>query len=275
MPHDVRRPAYAGAGVANAAAANYADTHAEAACADAGRADPAPQTAAATARPGSLALTVTSEKGVLLSDAIVGVHGAVDRGGTTGVDGVVTLQNLPAGTYRCRVTRDGFVMLDKEVTIRAGARTAAEGVLWAAPTPSPSPTPTPSPSPQATPASAPAGPVGTPRALSIAELGDQMLRDSQPTTERPIGCSGVTSTKLIATRENIALHRNPNADEVLYLLAGDATLTLAGNDQSVSAGWVSLVPRRNRLFADPPGPEPGRAALGAVRPAVRRREVSN
>ncbi len=201
---------------------------------------PAPQTAA-TARPGSLALTVTSEKGDLLADAIVGVHGAVNRGGTTGVDGVVTLQNLPAGTYRCRITRDGFVMLDKEVTIRAGARTASEGVLWAAPKPSPSPTPT--PSPQATPAAAAAGAAGAPRVQSIAELGDQMLRESQPTIERQIGCSGVTSTKLIATRENIALHRNPDVDEVLYFLAGDATLTLAEKDQVVSAGWFSLVPR--------------------------------
>ena len=152
---------------------------------------------------------------------------------------------MPAGTYRCRITRDGFVMLDKEVTIRAGARTATEAVLWAAPKPPPSPRlrRPPTPSPQPTPAVTATGPAGAPRVLSIAELGDQMLRDSQPTVERQLGCSGVTASKLIATRENIALHRNADTDEVLYLMAGDATLTIGDKDQTVSAGWFGLVPR--------------------------------
>lgn len=202
----------------------------------------AAQGAATSTRPGALVLTVTNEKGEFLAGATVAAHGAVDRGGATGADGVVTLQNMPVGTYRCRITRDGFVMLDKEVAIRGGARTVSEAVLSAAPPPPPAPTPPPSKPAEPKPVP-PAGTAGTPRVLSIADLADQMLRDSQPTVERQLGCSGVTSSRLIATRENIALHRNTDVDEVLYLLAGDATLTVAEKEQVVGAGWFGLVPR--------------------------------
>jgi mannose-6-phosphate isomerase-like protein (cupin superfamily) len=207
---------------------------------DAAPPKPAAQTTAV--RPGSLALTITSEKGETLSGAAVAVHGTVDRIGASGMDGVVTLLNMPAGTYRCRITRDGFFTLEKEITIKAGARTATEGVLTAAPPPPPPPPqPTPAPvEPKPVPA---AGPVGTPRVLSLAELGDQMLRDSKPIVERELGCSGVSLSRLILARENIAQHSHAEADEMLYLMAGEATLTVAEKDQNINAGWFGLVPR--------------------------------
>jgi len=191
----------------------------------------------ATGKPGALSLTVRSEQGDALAGVVIAAHGAVDRGGVTGSDGLVTLQNMPAGTYRCRVTRDGFVMLDKEVTIRAGARTTAEAVLSAAPPPPP-----PAP-PEETRPAAGAGPVGTPRVLSIADLAEQMLKESQPTVERLVGCSGVAASRVITTKENIAPHRHADADEMIYVVAGEATLTIAQADQVVVAGWFGLVPR--------------------------------
>src|SRR5262245_51006196 len=112
---------------------------------------PAADQAGAAAKPGSLVLTVAGENGAPLSGATVKVTGAaVDRAGMSGADGGVTLLNLPAGTYRARITRDGYVTLEKEVTIRAGARLAAEAVVTAAP-----PAPPPPPPPQAPSAPAP------------------------------------------------------------------------------------------------------------------------
>ncbi len=196
---------------------------------------------ARSARPGSVVLTVTSEAGELLSGAMVTAHGAVDRAGVTGADGLVTLQTMPAGIYRCRITRDGFIMLDKEVTVRAGARTTAEGVLAAAPPPPPAPAPPPPVETRAAPP--PTGTAGAPSLLSIPDLAEVMLRDSQPIVERQIGCSGLASSRLILARETIALHRNPDFDEMLYVVAGEATLTLAETDKVVTAGWFGLVPR--------------------------------
>ena len=209
------------------------------ATAPAPQARPATQTPAA-ARPGSLVLTVTSATGEVLRDASVAVHGPTDRAGTTGASGAVTLQNMPAGTYRCRVVRDGFITLEKDVTIRAGARLATEAVLSPAPPPPAPPPPPPAPAP---PPSAVLSP-GEPRVTSLPDLAEELLRQTQPITEREIGCSGATSTRLIVVRDNITLHDHPDADETLYLLAGDATLKLGDREQAVSAGWVGVVPRR-------------------------------
>ena len=84
------------------------------------------------------------------------------------------------------------------------------------------------------------------KVLSIAEMADQMIRelkDTQPIIEREIGCSFQTSSRLIVARENIALHRHADADEMLYILAGEATLSMGDKDQVVGAGWVGLAPR--------------------------------
>ena len=206
---------------------------------------PAAQTSAAS-RAGGLALTVRSEQGQVLSGATVTIHGSVDRKGTSGADGVVILQNMPAGTYRARITRDGYITLDKEVTIRAGSRLTSEGVLSAsAEPPPPAPTPAPPPpapvEPRPTPTST-AKP-GEARALSLPVLVEQMLKDPQPIVEREIGCSVATISRVILARESITMHRHADADEVLYIVAGEATLTLAEKDQTIGPGWFALVPR--------------------------------
>lgn len=204
-------------------------------------------------KPGSLALTVTNEAGAVLTGVEVRVHGPVDRTGTTNADGVVSLVNMPAGTYRCRITpppRLGLYPLDKEIVIRAGVRTATEGVLSPAPpapplppTPTPTATPTPTPSPVEPRPATPGGAPGVPKVLSLIDLIEPMLKDPQPIVEREIGCSFSTVSKLIVARDPIALHRHPDADEILYVVAGEATLTLAGRDQVIAAGWFGQIPR--------------------------------
>src|SRR5688572_3790601 len=99
-----------------------------------------PQTTSST-RPGSLHLTVMAQAGSPLLDALVRAEGPATRQGTTSADGVVTLLTLPAGTYRVRIEREGFYTLEKEVTIRAGARTTSEAALTPAPPPPPPPAP--------------------------------------------------------------------------------------------------------------------------------------
>ena len=206
-------------------------------------ATPNARQAAATAnKPGTLALTVAGENGVPLSGANVRVSGATnDRVGTSGADGLVTIVNLPPGTYRARITREAYVTLEKEVTIRAGIKLATEAVLSAAPPPPPAPPP---PAPVAPPPS-PVLKAGSPSNHSIIDLASQMekaLRDT-PTVERDLGCSGATASRLIMTRENITMHSHSDADEMLYIVAGEATLTVAEKDQPVQAASFSVVPR--------------------------------
>ena len=204
---------------------------------------PATQGAGTTAnRPGALVLTVLNEKGEPLTGASVAVRGAADRSGTTGTDGAVTLQNIPVGTVRVRVTRDGFMTLEKEVSIRSAARTTSEAVLsMAPPAPAPPPTPTPTPTPESRPMT-PAGALGTPKMSFVTDLVDQMLKDSQPVVTRQVGCSGVMETSLILTRENIS-HRHTDVDETIYIVAGEGSLTVADKNQNIEGGWFGFVPR--------------------------------
>jgi mannose-6-phosphate isomerase-like protein (cupin superfamily) len=71
---------------------------------------------------------------------------------------------------------------------------------------------------------------------------DKALRDS-PTVERDLGCSGGSASRLIMTRENITMHTHADADEMLYIVAGEGTLTVADKDRPVEAGWFAVVPR--------------------------------
>jgi len=201
---------------------------------------PEPQAQAqspATAKPGTVVVSVVTEAGAALADATVRAHGPVDRGGTSGTDGLVTFQNAPAGTYRCRITLAGFITLDKEITVRAGAKSQVEAVLSAAP-PAPPPPPPP-PLVETRPALAPGDPV----VLELAAMLDPIARGSQPLVERDLGCSGATTPKAIVAKENIGLHRHIEADEVLYVIAGEATLTIDSKDQNIAAGSVALIPR--------------------------------
>lgn len=215
----------------------------------AGQAKPTPtssqtrSTQASTAKPGSVAVTVVTESGATLQGAAVSLRGAVDRQSITGADGVATLVNVPPGTYRARISQDGYVTFEKEVTVRAGARASTEAALTAAPAPPPPP-PAPKETPKPTPMPSDArGPVGSPKVLSLIDLTDQMLRDQSPLVEREIGCSVATASKLILIRDTLASHTHADADEMLYVVAGDATLKIGDKDTQVSAGWFGIVPR--------------------------------
>jgi mannose-6-phosphate isomerase-like protein (cupin superfamily) len=198
---------------------------------------------AAANRPGTLALTIVDSSGKPIDDVAVTVSGNVDRSGTTGTDGTLSFQ-LPAGTYRVRMRSDKHVTLEKEVTIRAAAKLAAEGMLNAAPPvaapPPPAPTPTPEPKPTASTLKP-----GVAVITSVPDLFAQMEKQlrTSPTVERELGCSGGSSSRLIMTRENVAMHTHADADEMLYVVGGEASMMIADKDQSVEAGWFGVVPR--------------------------------
>jgi mannose-6-phosphate isomerase-like protein (cupin superfamily) len=58
-----------------------------------------------------------------------------------------------------------------------------------------------------------------------------------------IGCSGVSAAQLIVVRDSIPLATHANRDEMLYVVAGEATLNLGQRAQSITPGWLSVVPR--------------------------------
>jgi mannose-6-phosphate isomerase-like protein (cupin superfamily) len=206
-------------------------------------AKPAPTTQSAPGvKPGSIDLTVTSQTGTLLSGATVRAEGPSSRQGSTGVDGDVVLTNVAAGTYRCRIERDGFLTLEKELTVKPGVRSAAEAVLSPAPPHPAAPAPAlPAPAPTVQPVLVP----GLPVTVSLVDqLADDLVKSKDAIAEHELGCSGAMSAKLIRLlKDGLPAHTHADADEMLYMIAGDATLTVGGKDQAIGPGWLGIVPR--------------------------------
>lgn len=219
-------------------------------------AKPAPATQSApAAKPGSIDLTVTSQTGALLSGASVRADGPSARQGSTDVEGDVILTNVAAGTYRCRIQRDGYITLEKELTVKAGTRAAAEAVLSPAPPAPPPPTPLPpTPAVQVQPALV----AGLPVTVSLVDqLADDLIKSKDAVAEHDLGCSGATSAKLIRLlKDGLPAHTHADADEILYIIAGNATLTVGGKDQVIGPGWLGIVPRGTTHAIVRPGNRP-------------------
>jgi len=200
-----------------------------------------PPSSASTRKPAVLELSVTTMVGMTIPGASVRCEGPTTRMGTTGPDGRVMFENLTAGTYRCRAERESFVTLEKEIVVFAGSRIPAQAVLSAAPT-------TASPPPAAPPPTspAPASQVlkpGDPKILSLTDIAEQLLSEKDPVAERALGCSGATASRLIRVRDSLAAHTHADADELIYIVAGEATIKLGEKEQNISPGWFSIVPR--------------------------------
>jgi quercetin dioxygenase-like cupin family protein len=163
--------------------------------------------------------------------------------GTTGPDGRITFENLTAGTYRVRVERESFITLEKEIAVWGGSRTPAQAVLSAGMATPAAPPPAPAPPPPAPTAAAPVLKPGEPRILALTDLFEQLMREKDPVAERQLGCSGATASRLIRVSESIAAHTHADADELIYVLGGEATLKVGDMEKNVAPGWFSIVPR--------------------------------
>lgn len=195
----------------------------------------------------TLEVKVVDRSGRPIDDAHVSVQGPTTREDKSDGSGTATLKTLPAGNYRVRAEGVGFIALEKEVTLKgAVAPTQVLLSLSAAPVAPPpepkkevAPPPPPPPAPVAT-----GGTPGEPRTLSIPDLAEHSLAGKDPLKVFPIGCSGASQSRLIVVRDAIPPGTNKDADETLYLVAGEATLTLGGGkEQPMTPGWFTIVPR--------------------------------
>jgi mannose-6-phosphate isomerase-like protein (cupin superfamily) len=224
---------------------------------------PQPQPPATTQprRPSTTTVTmevhVTDGSGMPASDVQVTAVGPSMRDGTTSASGNVTFRTVVPGTYRLRAEGTNFITLEKEVTVRAGASATAEMTLSAAPPPPPPPPPPPAAAPPPPPpVSAPVGAIGKPRLLSMTDLAEKSLGGRDPVKMVPVGCTGLTNARLIVLRDSMMPTTYEDADEHLYLLAGEATLTLDDKQQTITAGWFTQVPRNTKFGVTRKGRNP-------------------
>lgn len=187
----------------------------------------------------TLTATVTDGGGLPLQGVQVTATGPVERDGTTLPNGVARFLNMRAGQYRLRFAHETFVLLERDVTIRAGAPLAIDVMLTRAPEPEAPPEPE-------TPAAAPAeaAPPGDPNVVELVSFIERNFISSRDDVKRDgLGCTASAETTLLQIREPIPERALPDADEVLYVVAGEGTLRLGNRDVPLSGSTMAVVPR--------------------------------
>jgi len=210
---------------------------------------PTPAPAPTAARPrqttppaaAKLALTVgvTGLDGRTIPDTVVKAIGPVDREASTDPSGLVTFSNMAPGTYRLRFEHPEFITLEKEVTLGAGKPLRASVTL------SPAPPPPAAPKPEPAPAPAPPPPAGnfSPTSVDIPDLFEKNFVGSAPVKRSPIGCTASSTSTLVQLRDPLTDHAHADADELIYVVAGEGTHKVGGREIALSGGVFSVVPR--------------------------------
>jgi mannose-6-phosphate isomerase-like protein (cupin superfamily) len=196
-----------------------------------------PSTAAAN-RTTTATVTVTDSTGQPLPGTAVTMTGPVERTGRTAANGSVHFAGLRAGVYRVRFEHEGFIAFEREVNVPGTQAEEIGATLTAAPPP-----PAPEPAPPA-PVSSTTAPAGEPRALVLVDFIEKnLVSGKDPKREDQLGCTASARTMLVQLRDNSPEQATNDADEVLYVIAGEGTLRLGNRDVPVQSSSVAVVPR--------------------------------
>jgi mannose-6-phosphate isomerase-like protein (cupin superfamily) len=194
----------------------------------------------------SIAIGVTDLGGSALPDVKVTVDGPVLREGVTGKDGVLKLQGLRVGTYRIRFEAKDFITFEREVVVKATMPIETDVALNRAPARAPEPQPA-APSPQA-PASRPQPPpVEAGTSVDVRMLPDwieqNLVGRNEPLKETTIARTPGATATVVQVRDPLKDRVRADADEMLYVIAGQGVLRFKGRDLSLDAGAFAVIPR--------------------------------
>lgn len=184
----------------------------------------------------SLEIHVTDRLGHAVPGVEVVLSGPADRSGQSGEDGALAFLALPAGTYRSRFTREGFITLERDLDIRGRGPARVEVALSSAPA-------LPPPPPPPEPARLPSDASVQPRTVPIPEFIEQNFVGRAARKDSLLGCTPSSTTTLLQLREPLGEHSHADADEMLYVVAGEALHKIVGRETKIEAGTFCLVPR--------------------------------
>jgi mannose-6-phosphate isomerase-like protein (cupin superfamily) len=209
----------------------------------------------------TLAVQVSDAAGGPIGGVRVSVDGPAHRQSTT-ERGRIAFESLPAGLYRLRFERDGFITLERELTARGSAPVDVKVTLTPAPEPPPPPpAPVPEPPPPPPPSDAAPVVIDLPAFIEKNFVG----RGAQKTSSLACG-SGATAT-LLQLREPLPEHSHAEWDEDLYVIAGQGSVHIGGRDQPLTAGVFVMVPRGTPHALTASGRNP--LVLLSIRPGDR------
>ena len=203
----------------------------------------------------TITVQVADSAGLALANVQVTAFGPVSREGATAEDGALRFANMRAGIYRLRFVREGSVTLERDISVRAGEPMLVDVTLSAAPVSKPAEAARPAPPPPVAPKAL--GPPGDPKVTPIpAFLEKNLITGREPQKSSTLGCTSTATGTLHQLREAWINRSHADADEWLYVVAGEATLRVSGSEQRLQAGTFSLIPHTVGYSVVPAGRNP-------------------
>lgn len=191
----------------------------------------------ATGKPAAMTIQVTDTLGAPLADATVTITGPVAREGVTTADGSLRVANMRAGTYRLRFVRDGSITLERDLTLRAGESPTLDVALSSAPL-----APVALLAPVA-PLAPSLGPPGDPKVTPVPLfLEKNFIGGREGRKDSLLGCTPTGTATLHQLRDSWLGHTHDDAEEWIYVVAGEGALRIGETNQRLQAGTFSLVP---------------------------------
>jgi mannose-6-phosphate isomerase-like protein (cupin superfamily) len=205
----------------------------------------------ATGKPIAFTIQVTDPLGAPLAEAAVTVTGTVAREGVTAADGSLHFTNMRPGTYRLRFAREGSITLERELTVRAGESPTVEVAL------SPAPVAPPAPIAPTAPVAPSLGPPGEPKVTPVPLfLEKNFIGGREGRKDSLLGCTPTGTATLHQLRDSWVGHAHDDAEEWIYVVAGEGALRIGETNQRLQAGTFSLVPHTVSHALIPQGRNP-------------------
>lgn len=187
----------------------------------------------ATSGPAAFAVFVTDPSGAPMTDVSVTLTGRAQKSGTT-ERGRIAFEDLPVGTYHFKFQKDGYDPVEQDVAGKRGAPVDVKVTM----TPVPKPVPPPAPAPEPKPA------VNThPVVLDMPAFIEKNYVGKGGGKTTPMACSDGGSATLVQANDGVAEHTHADADEFIYVIAGEGAVTLAQRNEPLSAGVFMMIPR--------------------------------
>jgi len=151
--------------------------------------------------------------------------------------GRLVFENLPSGTYHFRFEKDGFKPLERDVTGRGATPIDVKVSLASAVPPRPIDPVAPL---------APLPPSSNDGQLVVLDMPafiekNYVGRASGKVT--PLGCAAGGSSMLIQINDGIPTHAHDDADEFIYVIAGQGSLNMGERHEALGSGVFLMIPR--------------------------------
>lgn len=204
--------------------------------------------AAPSSGPVTFAIVVTDPSGAPIGDVGVSLSGPVTR--TTRTErGRTVFEGLPAGDYRLRFEKKGYITLDREVTGRGAKPIEVKVTL------------TPEPVPPIEPVTPAPPPVVEAKEVKMVVLDMPAFIEKNyvgraPSKTTTLGCATGGTSTLLQLNEPLALHAHDDADEFIYVIAGQGMARLSGREEPLGPAVFLMIPRGmpHTLVAGPKKP---------------------